>query len=88
MKTFEIANAKINLYLDVSRKREDGYHDVVTLMHQISLCDELWIEASESGCTQIKLTVDGIVPTIGVAITNNTNAYRKEDTLFLYIAHK
>ena len=59
MKTFEIANAKINLYLDVSRKREDGYHDVTTLMHQISLCDELWIEAHESVRTLIKLRVDG-----------------------------
>ena len=59
MKTFEIANAKINLYLDVSRKREDGYHDVTTLMHQISLCDELWIEAHESERTLIKLKVDG-----------------------------
>ena len=37
---------------------------------------------------RIKLTVAGIVPTIGVAIRNTTIAYKKVDALFLYIAHK
>ena len=29
----EKANAKINLYLDVISKREDGFHDIKTIMH-------------------------------------------------------
>jgi 4-diphosphocytidyl-2-C-methyl-D-erythritol kinase len=33
--------AKINLYLRVLRRREDGYHDILSLMHRISLCDEM-----------------------------------------------
>ena len=35
------APAKINLYLRVLRKREDGYHDILSLMQRISLCDEM-----------------------------------------------
>ena len=33
------ANAKINLYLNVCGKREDGYHEIETVMQEISLCD-------------------------------------------------
>ena len=31
--------AKINLTLDVKGKRPDGYHELETIMHQISLAD-------------------------------------------------
>lgn len=33
--------AKVNLYLEVLGKRPDGYHELRTLFHRISLCDEL-----------------------------------------------
>jgi len=33
--------AKVNLHLRVLRKREDGYHDILSLMQRISLCDEM-----------------------------------------------
>lgn len=36
-----IANAKINLGLDVVRKREDGYHDLRMVMETITLHDKL-----------------------------------------------
>ena len=35
------ALAKVNLGLDVLRRREDGYHEVKMIMQTISLCDEL-----------------------------------------------
>ena len=35
------AYAKVNLSLDVLRKREDGYHDLKMIMQNLSLCDEL-----------------------------------------------
>ena len=38
-----IANAKINLYLDVVGKRQDGYHNLETIFHSIGLNDELII---------------------------------------------
>ena len=37
------AYGKINLGLDVIRKREDGYHEVKMVMQTISLYDELEI---------------------------------------------
>ena len=36
-----VANAKINLYLDVVGKRQDGYHNLETIFHSISLNDEV-----------------------------------------------
>ncbi len=37
----KLAPAKINLFLRVLGKRTDGYHDIVSLMQQITLYDEL-----------------------------------------------
>jgi 4-diphosphocytidyl-2-C-methyl-D-erythritol kinase len=44
-----LAAAKINLYLDVVRRRDDGYHDIETLYQPVSLWDELTFERIPSG---------------------------------------
>ncbi len=36
--------AKVNLGLWVLGKREDGYHDILTLFHEIDLCDRIYIK--------------------------------------------
>jgi len=41
------AYAKINLTLDVKNKREDGYHEVATVMQTVSLCDEVTVEKAD-----------------------------------------
>ncbi|NOU98327.1 4-(cytidine 5'-diphospho)-2-C-methyl-D-erythritol kinase [Paenibacillus sp. LMG 31456] len=41
MKVFEKAPAKINLMLDVLRKREDGYHEVEMIMTMVDLADRI-----------------------------------------------
>jgi 4-diphosphocytidyl-2-C-methyl-D-erythritol kinase len=41
--------AKVNLYLRVLRKREDGYHDILSLMQRISLCDEITFASTDDG---------------------------------------
>ncbi|RKY01704.1 4-(cytidine 5'-diphospho)-2-C-methyl-D-erythritol kinase [Candidatus Poribacteria bacterium] len=41
------AYAKVNLYLDVLRRRPDGYHDILTLFQSVSLCDELVVRRSK-----------------------------------------
>ena len=41
------AHAKINLYLDVVGKREDGYHNLKTIFHSIGLHDEVIIRKQE-----------------------------------------
>ncbi len=38
------APAKINLTLDVKGKRNDGYHELETVMHQIDLVDRIYIQ--------------------------------------------
>ena len=55
----ENAYAKINLYLNVLSKREDGFHDVSTVMHAISLCDVVTVSVKPSDNTRIKLWVRG-----------------------------
>ena len=44
MKVYEKAPAKINLSLDVLRKREDGYHEVEMIMTMVDLADRLEME--------------------------------------------
>ena len=50
----EKAYAKINLYLDVLGKREDGFHEVLTIMQLITLHDEVYLELNETG----KITIE------------------------------
>ena len=37
------AHAKINLHLEVIRKRADGYHEIETLFHSLALHDDVEI---------------------------------------------
>ena len=45
----EKAYAKINISLDVTGKRPDGYHEMVMPMQTVSLCDELTIRFEGEG---------------------------------------
>ncbi len=45
----EKAYAKINLGLKILKKRADGYHDILTVMQTVDLCDTLIFEELESG---------------------------------------
>ena len=40
------AMAKVNLGLDVVRKREDGYHEVKMIMQTLYLYDQLFLKKS------------------------------------------
>ena len=55
----EKACAKVNLYLDVIARREDGFHDIKTVMHSVSLCDEVTVSYSPSQKTQVRISVQG-----------------------------
>lgn len=39
-----MAPAKINLHLQITSKRKDGYHNLISLFQMVSLYDELYIE--------------------------------------------
>ena len=56
-----ICPAKINLFLEITGKREDGYHTLDTLMHTVSLADTLCIDITR-GEGNIKLAANGGMP--------------------------
>ncbi len=41
------AYGKVNLYLDVIKKRDDGYHDILTLFQSIKEHDIIYVDFSE-----------------------------------------
>ena len=45
----EKAYAKINISLDVTGRRDDGYHDMAMVMQTVSLCDDIRISENDSG---------------------------------------
>ena len=55
-------NAKINIGLNITARRPDGYHNIETLFYPIALCDVLEIILSHSADTSLSITgieVDG-----------------------------
>lgn len=51
------AHAKINLFLDITGRRADGYHTITGVMQAISLCDEVTVTvAPADGAGSITLT--------------------------------
>ncbi len=54
---------KVNLLLNILRKREDGYHELETVMQPVRLCDILTVSRAPAGftltCNQAALPVDG-----------------------------
>lgn len=51
-----VAPAKVNLYLNVKGRREDGYHEVSTVMHTLMLHDILRMKLVEGTGEPVKLT--------------------------------
>jgi len=46
--------AKLNLTLEVVRRREDGYHDLASLIHTIGLADDLHIDSAQELMTRVE----------------------------------
>lgn len=53
----EKAYAKINLFLDVTGKREDGFHNILSVMHSVGLADEIELEAKKADYSCITLEI-------------------------------
>ena len=52
--------AKINLYLNILNKREDGYHDIRTIVQTINLFDEIEMKKRKDNKIVITCTNDEI----------------------------
>ena len=57
---FEPAYAKLNLTLDVLGKREDGYHDIRSIMQTISIRDDIEIDIGTGKPWSIECSREGI----------------------------
>ena len=57
---YEGAFAKINLTLDVLGKREEGYHDLQSVMQTISIRDDVEIDVDTNAPLTLECSVEGI----------------------------
>ena len=72
------AYAKINLYLKILDKLPNGYHNILTVMQRISLCDDIKININPSVVYNINITCDdNNIP------ADKTNTAYKSAALFL-----
>ena len=69
-----LANAKINLELDVLGKRPDGYHNISTIFQSVSLADIVEIEINDT---------EGIFVKTEGAVIEGENLVKKAAELFL-----
>lgn len=56
----ETAFAKLNLYLEVTGKRPDGYHELVSVMQTVSLADTLTFRACDGEAARLLGDVPGL----------------------------
>lgn len=70
----EYAYAKINLFLSVGCRRADGYHDIDTVMHTVSLYDEVSFKKGSS----LRVFCDMDVP------EKDNLAYKAAQSFFAY----
>ncbi len=68
-KTYK-APAKVNLFLKITGKRPDGYHELISLMTGVSLYDELTVSVDDCISDKSEITVLTDDPSIGEAKDN------------------
>ena len=70
------AYAKINLFLDIQRKRQDGYHDIISVMQTVDWCDRILIHRNGKAGVHLMCSEKQIP-------TDESNTAYKAATLFL-----
>lgn len=74
MKITEKAPAKINLCLDLGDRFDDGYHAIFTIMHTVSLYDEVTVSAADD------ITI--VCETPGVPTDRKNTCYKAAEEFF------
>lgn len=78
---YEGAYAKLNLTLDVLGKRDDGYHDLQSVMQTISIRDDIEIDVGTGKPWKLLCSVEGIP-------TDETNLAWKAAKVYCNAMHK
>lgn len=68
------APAKLNLFLYITGRRPDGYHELQTLFQFLDHCDTLTITANDSGIISLSPAIEGVA-------TEDNLIYRAADAL-------
>ena len=55
-----VTRAKLNLSLEVIRKRRDGFHEIETIFQSVDLCDDVHLDLTEDGDVTVACTHPGI----------------------------
>ncbi|MBE6623264.1 MAG: 4-(cytidine 5'-diphospho)-2-C-methyl-D-erythritol kinase [Ruminococcaceae bacterium] len=79
--TTKNAYAKINLTLEIREKREDGYHNIRSVMQKVTLCDSLNFEKNEDDKIVLTCNVDVCAPEDNLAYkaaVKYLDMYKKE----------
>jgi 4-diphosphocytidyl-2-C-methyl-D-erythritol kinase len=63
-----LAPAKLNLFLHITGRRPDGYHELQTLFQLVDLCDSIRIEVREDGRIERTQGPSGIPPEEDLAV--------------------
>ncbi|MBQ9690644.1 MAG: 4-(cytidine 5'-diphospho)-2-C-methyl-D-erythritol kinase, partial [Eggerthellaceae bacterium] len=90
------APAKVNLFLEISQKRADGYHEAYSIMHTLALHDEIEVDIYDSAGEQQPIVLPTIeielhcadgIETLDVALQENS-AYRAAALFFECFTHQ
>lgn len=73
------ANAKINLFLDIDSIRDNGYHNIKSIMQSVSLCDVITLEYEEGKEKSITIVCNKE----GIPTDSKNIAYKAADRLLL-----
>lgn len=73
-----LAPAKINLTLDVTGKRPDGYHNILSIMQSVDLYDTITVTDNDSGQITVSCNYEGVLVMKKIFVTK-----RRKDFLLL-----
>ena len=80
----EQANAKINVYLNIVGRRQNGYHDIASIMQTVSLSDTVTVDFTLAPNTEISLSAEGS----GTMPTDARNLAWRAAEAFLQATHQ
>lgn len=85
-----LAYAKINLMLDIIRRRTDGYHDLFMIMQSVGVADRVTVEREPGRKLRLTASIDDIplddknIAWKAAALFFKTTGYAVRDCIFTW----